>query len=138
MCLQPSQAFVVPPPSSRVAPTIFRTPQSENGRPFSSNPEAHAILTTQRRSVANIQTQGLFGLGGPEIAIILVAAAFLVGPEKIGSMVGKLKDDLDDVPDEFKKIPAEFQKGLEEGEQTARARNAKRIDPVPDDELDEK
>ena len=38
-------------------------------------------LTYQRQS--NTQLYGLFGLGGPEIAVILVAAAFLLGPEKL-------------------------------------------------------
>lgn len=103
-----------------------------NRIPFPSQHEGHILLTKQRRSVANIQTQGLFGLGAPEIAIILIAGAFLVGPQKIGSMVGKFKEDLDDVPDELKRIPEEFQKGLEEGEQRARARNAKTMEPVPD------
>lgn len=85
----------------------------------------HPTLVRQRRSLASIQTQGLFGLGGPEIAIILVAAAFLIGPQQLGNFAGKFKSELDNVPDELKKIPEEFQKGLEEGETNARARNAK-------------
>lgn len=89
----------------------------------------HAALTRQRRSVAAVQTQGLFGLGGLEIAVILIVVAFIIGPEKLGSMVGGIKTSLDDVPDELKKIPEEFQKGLEEGEINARARNAKKMDP---------
>ena len=43
-----------------------------------------ASLRRQRKSVAQVQTMGLFGLGAPEIGICLVAAAFLLGPDKIG------------------------------------------------------
>lgn len=89
-------------------------------------------MRKQRRSVANIQTCGLFGLGGPEIAVILVAAGFLIGPQQIGNFVGKLKSDYDDVPEELKRIPEEFKKGVEEGEVTARARNAKQMEQVPE------
>ena len=91
-------------------------------------------VQNQRKSVANVQTAGLFGLGLPEIAIILVASLFVLGPEKIseivrasGQMAGELKDELRDVPDEFKK-------GLEEGETNARSSKAKKMEPVPDDE----
>ena len=81
-----------------------------------------------------MQTAGLFGLGLPEIAIILVAGLFVLGPEKIselvrasGQMAGELKDELRDVPVEFKK-------GLEEGETNARSSKAKVMEPVPHDE----
>ena len=78
-------------------------------------------LEKQRKSMANIQTMGLFGLGGPEIVIILVAAAFLLGPEKLaelGKEAGKMSAELKDVP-------KEFQKGLDEGEIEARSKKAK-------------
>ena len=91
---------------------------------------AHASLSRQRRSVAYIQTHGIFGLGGLEIAIILAAAAFLIGPQQLGKVAGQFKTGL---PDELKKIPEEFQKGVEEGETNARARNAKVMKPPPDD-----
>lgn len=74
---------------------------------------------------------GLFGLGAPEIAVILVAAAFLIGPQKLaelgregGKIAGELKD-----------VPKEFQKGLEEGETEARSRVAK---PMENDKEKEK
>ena len=60
---------------------------------------------------------GLFGLGAPEIAIILIAAAFLLGPEKLAEL-GK---DAGKVAGELKEVPKEFQKGLEEGEAAAKA-----------------
>jgi len=95
---------------------------------------SHVSLSRQRRSVASIQTQGIFGLGGLELAIILAAGAFLIGPEQLGRFAGQLKSDL---PDELKKIPEEFQKGVEEGETNARARNAKLMELPPPAEGDE-
>jgi sec-independent protein translocase protein TatA len=89
-------------------------------------------LKRQRRSVANVQTFGLFGLGAAEIAIVVVVAAFLLGPQKIaelGKDAGKIAGELKEVPKEFQK---EFSKGLDEGETDARSRKAKpmkRIDP---------
>lgn len=93
----------------------------------------HPALCRQRRSVANVQTQGLFGLGGLEIGVILVVVAFVIGPQNLGSMLGQLKGGLDEVPDELKKIPEEFKKGIEEGETNARARKAKQMDILPED-----
>lgn len=90
-----------------------------------------ASLRRQRRSVASVQAMGLFGLGAPEIVIILIAAAFVIGPQGLagiakesGKMAGGIKDELKDVP-------VEFQKGLDEGESNARARKAKQMDPIP-------
>jgi sec-independent protein translocase protein TatA len=82
----------------------------------------------QRKSVAAVQTcGGLFGLGPAEIAIIFVAGAFVLGPQKLGEllkssgkMVMEFKEELNDVPEEFKK-------GLEEGEVNARSRKAKEM-----------
>jgi len=67
--------------------------------------------------MAPIQTMSLFGLGGPEIAIVLVAAAFLLGPEKLAEF-GK---DAGKIAGELKEVPKEFQKGLAEGEAEAEA-----------------
>eukprot|EP00557_Chaetoceros_sp_GSL56_P004756 CAMPEP_0176488858 /NCGR_PEP_ID=MMETSP0200_2-20121128/6952_1 /TAXON_ID=947934 /ORGANISM="Chaetoceros sp., Strain GSL56" /LENGTH=80 /DNA_ID=CAMNT_0017885907 /DNA_START=358 /DNA_END=600 /DNA_ORIENTATION=- len=67
-----------------------------------------------------------FGLGLPEIAIILVAAAFLLGPQKIA----ELGRDAGKMTTELKKVPEEFQKGLEEGEIEARSKRAKPMDNV--------
>jgi Sec-independent protein translocase protein TatA len=73
---------------------------------------------------------GLFGLGTAEIAVILVVVAFIIGPEQIGKMVGQVKSEL---PEEIKKIPDEFQKGFEESTQNSRARNAKKMESVPEE-----
>jgi Sec-independent protein translocase protein TatA len=79
-------------------------------------------LLRQRRSFGVVQTRGLFGLGGPEIIIILVGVAFVLGPEKLialGKDAGKAAGDIS------KEVPKEFQKGFDEGEVNARSRTAK-------------
>lgn len=113
----------------------FLTP---TGRPGAQFPplspienNVHKSIQQQRQSVGNVQVQGLFGLGAPEIAVILAVGAFIVGPEQLGNFAGQFKESLNEVPDELKKIPNEFQKGLEEGEINARARNAKDMKKSP-------
>jgi len=71
--------------------------------------------------VAQVQTMGLFGLGAPEIGVILVAAAFLLGPEKLAEL-GK---DAGKIAGELKEVPKEFQAGLKEGEAQAAAAKKK-------------
>lgn len=97
-----------------------------------STPLAHQSQDRQRQSMSTIQLQGLFGLGGPELAVIAIVGAFVIGPENLGRMAGQLKTSLDDVPEELKKIPEEFQKGVEEGEINARSRNAKQMKSAPE------
>lgn len=107
------EAFVSPAKSARgVAFTAPTTPSSLY---------QPAALQRQRKSVASVQTMGLFGLGAPEIAIILVAAAFLLGPQKLAEL-GK---DAGKIAGELKEVPKEFQKGMEEGESEAKAMKAK-------------
>lgn len=79
----------------------------------------------QRRSVSSVATMGLFGLGAPEIAIVLVAIGFVLGPEKLVSIAGGLTKDAGKIASELKDVPAEFQKGFEEGE--ANVASKKRI-----------
>ena len=64
----------------------------------------------------SVRLYGLFGLGAPEIAIILIAAAFLLGPQKLAEL-GK---DAGKIAGELKEVPKEFQAGLAEGEKQAR------------------
>jgi sec-independent protein translocase protein TatA len=75
-----------------------------------------AALQRQRYSVAQVQTMSLFGLGAPELGIILIVAAFVLGPEKLAEF-GK---DAGKIAGELKEVPKEFQKGLAEGEATAK------------------
>jgi sec-independent protein translocase protein TatA len=49
--------------------------------------------------------------------VILVAAAFLLGPQKLAEL-GK---DAGKIAGELKEVPKEFQKGLAEGEAQAKA-----------------
>lgn len=71
----------------------------------------------ERHSVATVQTCNLFGLGVPELAVIAIAAAFVLGPQKLAEL-GK---DAGKIAGELKEVPKEFQKGLEEGEKEALA-----------------
>ena len=96
--------------SSIVPSTTFNT----QGSTYISNNQPIAIQK-QRSSMASVQTMGLFGLGGPEIAVILIAGAFLLGPSKLaelGKEAGKMAGEL-------KEVPKEFQEGLAEGEAEA-------------------
>jgi sec-independent protein translocase protein TatA len=68
---------------------------------------------------------GLFGLGGPEIGVILVAAAFLLGPEKLAEF-GR---DAGKIAGELKEVPKEFQAGIAEGEKEALKNKA--VNEVP-------
>mmetsp|Transcript_47521 Transcript_47521/g.54897 ORF Transcript_47521/g.54897 Transcript_47521/m.54897 type:complete len:159 (+) Transcript_47521:54-530(+) len=85
-----------------------------------------SVLNRHRRSVSNVQTMGLFGLGAPEVGIILVAAAFLLGPDKLASL-GK---DAGKIAGELKEVPKEFQDGMAEGEANAKAMKAKEAEVV--------
>ncbi|GMH67670.1 hypothetical protein TrRE_jg3060 [Triparma retinervis] len=82
-------------------------------------------------SYRDTKKMGLFGLGGPEIAIIGVAAAFLLGPSKLA----EFSKDLGKVAGELKDVPKEFQKGIAEGEAESKAIKAKtagKPEPVED------
>ncbi|GAX29219.1 hypothetical protein FisN_28Lh047 [Fistulifera solaris] len=109
-------AFMMMATASAFAPV---TPQSFRSMTQPTIPTSSyytpAALQHQRKSVANVQTMGLFGLGAPEIAIILVAAAFVLGPQKLAEL-GK---DAGKIAGELKEVPKEFQKGLQEGEANA-------------------
>ena len=84
----------------------------------------------QRQSIGTIQTNGLFGLGVPELLVIGIAVVFVLGPQKIGEIgrsAGKAATD-------FRDVPKEFQKGLEEGEIEGRSKNAKPMEEVDSNE----
>ena len=70
----------------------------------------------RRRTFSRVRegtlTMGLFGLGGPEIAVIAVVAGLVLGPEKLSG----LARDFGKVAGELKDVPKEFQEGLSEGD----------------------
>lgn len=82
--------------------------------------------------MAPVQTQSLFGLGAPELAIIAIAAAFLLGPQKLAEL-GK---DAGKIAGELKEVPKEFQKGMKEGEIEA-TNSLKSAAPVKDAEKED-
>ena len=70
--------------------------------------------------VAPVQ-MGLFGLGGPEIAVIGVVLIFVIGPEKLltlakdaGKVTAELKEVSAEALDEFKEVSATAAKDLKE------------------------
>mmetsp|Transcript_21581 Transcript_21581/g.26715 ORF Transcript_21581/g.26715 Transcript_21581/m.26715 type:complete len:181 (+) Transcript_21581:148-690(+) len=147
-----SSAFVTPSPSN-YGGTIVTTTNRRNYDPAGTaipssscftrttatsdtmmkQPRPVIVATRRRRqqqshrSASSTALFGLFGLGGPEIAVILIAAAFLLGPEKLADL-GK---DAGKIAGELKDVPKEFQKGLEEGEKIAKAKGAKVMQEVP-------
>lgn len=82
------------------------------------------VIQKQRKSMASVQTMSLFGLGGPEIVVIGLCILFLLGPQKLAELARGAGNAATD----FKDVPKEFQKGLEEGEVNVRSRKAKPID----------
>jgi sec-independent protein translocase protein TatA len=113
----PLQAFA---PVSRAFRSAAPKMPTTTSQTFNELPPA---LQRQRKSMAPVQTMGLFGLGPAEVAIILVAAAFVLGPEKLASL-GK---DAGKIAGELKEVPKEFQKGLSEGELEAKSMTKKNI-----------
>ncbi|KAL7427100.1 hypothetical protein ACHAXH_001910 [Discostella pseudostelligera] len=93
--------------------------------------ENHPVaIQRQRSSMVSVQTMGLFGLGGPEIAVILIAGAFLLGPQKLaelGKEAGKMAGEL-------KEVPKEFQQGLVEGEKEAQRMKKEIAESIKDAE----
>ena len=87
--------------------------KSRRGTSDARNTERHAHKT--RRSVV---TNSLFGLGAPELVVILGLGAFVLGPDKLASMA----KDFGKVAGELKDVPKEFKEGLEEGEAAKAAR----------------
>lgn len=83
---------------------------------------SRAPVALPSRNVA----MSLFGLGPPELAVCLGIAAFVLGPEKLGSMA----KDFGKVAGELKDVPKEFKEGLDSVEP---ASSKKAIDAPPID-----
>mmetsp|Transcript_43183 Transcript_43183/g.101252 ORF Transcript_43183/g.101252 Transcript_43183/m.101252 type:complete len:147 (-) Transcript_43183:263-703(-) len=106
-CL-PRTTFIVSTPSVPVSNPLVQPPTT----PTSPGRSATAL-------------NSLFGLGAPELAIIAVAAAFVLGPAKLGEM----SKDLGKMAGELKEVPKEFQAGVNEGEVQAKAMKARSVTP---------
>jgi sec-independent protein translocase protein TatA len=94
----------------------FGVPSTRIAAPSAQTFYQPAALQRQRHSVAQVQTMGIFGLGPAEVGIILVVAAFILGPEKLAEF-GK---DAGKIAGELKEVPKEFQAGMAEGEAQAK------------------
>jgi sec-independent protein translocase protein TatA len=106
-------ALISPAPAVQLNRCIFRPSSAFEA---SSSIVKHASLQRQRQSVSQIQLLGLFGLGVPELVVIAIVAAFILGPQKLAEL-GK---DAGKIAGELKEVPKEFQKGLQEGELQAK------------------
>ena len=89
--------------------------QAERATRATDAPSERPSHTKTRRSVV---TNSLFGLGAPELVVILGLGAFVLGPDKLASMA----KDFGKVAGELKDVPKEFKEGLEEGEAAKAAR----------------
>ena len=131
-----ADAFVPPVRLANQSPLQVRENYSQQKWGWGTNTaerQSHDAIRRQRSSVASVQTMGLFGLGAPEIAIILVAAAFVLGPQKLaefGKDAGKMAGEYGK---ELKNVPEEFKKGYDETSTDIRARKAKEMDPLPEE-----
>ncbi|KAI2500408.1 mttA/Hcf106 family [Fragilaria crotonensis] len=78
-------------------------------------PTTCASTTTQVNGFRS--DDGSLWAGCPELVVIAIAAAFLLGPQKLAEL-GK---DAGKIAGELKEVPKEFQAGMAEGEKQARA-----------------
>ncbi|KAG5175743.1 Tha4/Hcf106 protein [Tribonema minus] len=122
-----AQAFVLPVSAPLTACTTCSSSMAVGSRmsAFALAPSSHARLTT-RPSRASV-SMGLFGLGAPEIAVIIVVAALVLGPEKLTSFA----KDAGKMAGELKEVPKEFQAGIDEGEASMKTqmKKAKQLEP---------
>ena len=72
------------------------------------------VSYTSRSILVQVTTAGLFGLGGPELAVIAGVVVLIFGPSKIpglGKELGKTAKSFKEAANEFK---SELQQGAEE------------------------
>lgn len=130
--MYPASPFLLPPPKSSCL--------KHTSRPINIATSHLSGLTTvyppitQRRSSTTLPS--FFGLGPSELVLIAIAGVFVLGPSKLAQMsreAGNLAANSGGLGEEWKKIPEEFKKGVEEGEIEARGRRAKSMDDVGED-----
>mmetsp|Transcript_19324 Transcript_19324/g.27519 ORF Transcript_19324/g.27519 Transcript_19324/m.27519 type:complete len:162 (-) Transcript_19324:98-583(-) len=139
-------AFIIQPSSTsrhQFSPSrsIITNPTSTITSSWSSSPHhpLSIIPTTTSSSIRSKSTQlhSFFGLGPAELAIIGLAAIFLIGPSKLTDFTrsaGEVAGKEAAAWKELKNIPEEFQKGLEEGEIEGRSRKAKVMEKVDEED----
>ncbi|KAK1742057.1 hypothetical protein QTG54_007630 [Skeletonema marinoi] len=130
-----STAFIIPSSttSSRHQSRSPINPTTSTIWPSSSPHHPSIINPTRSKST---QLHSLFGLGPAELAIIGIAAIFLIGPSKLTEFTrsaGEVAGKEAAAWKEIKNIPEEFQKGLEEGEIEGRSKKAKVMEKVDEE-----
>jgi Sec-independent protein translocase protein TatA len=127
--MYPASSFLLPRPKSLCLKQTSRPiniATSHLSRPTPVNPPI-----THRRTSTTLPS--FFGLGPAELALIAIAGVFVLGPSKLAQMTreaGNLAANSGGLGEEWKQIPEEFKKGVEEGEIEARGRRAKVMDDV--------
>lgn len=131
---QTAHGFQQPPrfltslrPSAAAASNLKKTAQSV----FQPSPVAYG------RSLVSQRTQplrDLFGLGPTEIAVSVLVAFLLFGPETLKS----LSKDVGRAAAELKEIPKTFKEGMEEGAETSQVAKMKAIAAEKRKKRDEK
>eukprot|EP00613_Pedinella_sp_CCMP2098_P002156 CAMPEP_0171627424 /NCGR_PEP_ID=MMETSP0990-20121206/20748_1 /TAXON_ID=483369 /ORGANISM="non described non described, Strain CCMP2098" /LENGTH=166 /DNA_ID=CAMNT_0012195245 /DNA_START=12 /DNA_END=512 /DNA_ORIENTATION=+ len=88
-------------------------------RSFAAGRGSRALVGQSRRALGGASSlkMGLFGLGGPEIAVIVAVAGLVLGPQKLA----ELARDFGKVAGELKDVPKEFQEGLAQGEDVSKS-----------------
>jgi sec-independent protein translocase protein TatA len=99
---------------------------------------AAPLITARSQHVARRESglvMGLFGLGAPEIAVIIAVAALVLGPDKLVSFA----KDAGKMAGELKEVPKEFQAGINEGEASMKeVKKQQKVLEPEDAELSEK
>lgn len=105
--------------------TISRVSSSSNSLSHSSAPinRGDTRFAPSSRRSKQTQLRDLLGLGPAEIAVTLVVALVLFGPETLKS----LSKDVGRAAAELKEIPKTFKEGMDEGAETAQIAKLKAI-----------
>jgi Sec-independent protein translocase protein TatA len=110
------EAFV-PPPSIRGVALLPKTSA------FTPAPQNHQLQHQRRHRRGQTALQDILGLGPAEIAVTLVVALVLFGPETLKS----LSKDVGKAAAELKEIPKTFKEGMDEGAESVQVSKMKAI-----------